>query len=45
MLRIVSWNINQCTEPWHELVNSGVDVALFQEAKPPPDTASLLEVD
>lgn len=46
MLRIVSWNIGQHDEPWHELVNSNFDVALVQEAKPPPpEIASLVEVD
>jgi hypothetical protein len=46
MLRIVSWNINHRDEPWHELVNSNFDVALVQEARPPPpEIASLVEVD
>lgn len=46
MLRIVSWNIGQHDEPWHELVNSDFDVALVQEAKPPPpEITSLIEVD
>jgi hypothetical protein len=45
-LRIISWNINQRAAAWHELVNSDVDVALFQEAKlPPPELTSLIEID
>lgn len=36
-LRLVSWNIAQRDEPWHELAkDSTLDVALLQEAKPPP---------
>lgn len=46
MLRIVSWNMNHRDEAWHELVNSNFDVALVQEAQPPPpEIASLVEVD
>ncbi|MEA3339237.1 MAG: endonuclease/exonuclease/phosphatase family protein [Chloroflexota bacterium] len=45
MLRIVSWNINQQRDLWQELINSDMDVALLQEAKPPsPELASLLEL-
>ena len=36
-MRIISWNINQRVEPWHELAaDAGVDVALLQEATAPP---------
>jgi endonuclease/exonuclease/phosphatase family metal-dependent hydrolase len=42
----VSWNINQQAKAWQELLNAGVDVALLQEAKPPPsELASLIEID
>ena len=45
MLRIMSWNINRQHNPWQELLNSDVDVALLQEAKSPsPELASLLEI-
>jgi exonuclease III len=36
-MKIVSWNINRSPEAWHSLVDSGYDVALLQEASPPPD--------
>lgn len=46
MLSIISWNINQQIELWYELVNSEVDIALFQEAKPPPsELTSQVEID
>ena len=46
MLRIVSWNVGQRVMPWHSLVDSGVDVALLQEAQPPPaELSSVIEID
>lgn len=45
MLRILSWDINQQRAPWQVLVDSDADVALLQEAKPPPqELATRLEV-
>jgi hypothetical protein len=36
-LRLVSWNVHQLSEPWRLLVSDpSFDVALLQEAKPPP---------
>ena len=34
---VVSWNIATRHEPWRELVQMNADVALLQEARPPPD--------
>ena len=34
---VVSWNIAKKREPWRELVRMDADVALLQEAVPPPD--------
>ena len=47
MLRLVSWNINQRPEAWHDLVASTeYDIALLQEAKPPPVAlASQVQID
>jgi hypothetical protein len=43
---LVSWNIDRWPEAWRELLNSGADVALLQEAtRPPNDVASRIEVD
>ena len=36
-LKVVSWNIAKKREPWRELVKMGADVALLQEAVPPPE--------
>lgn len=45
-IKIVSWNINKSPEAWHELVKSGVDLALLQEAQPPPaEVAERVHVD
>lgn len=45
-MRIVSWNIAHRIEPWRVLVDSGVDVALLQEAqRPPPDLSDMVEID
>ncbi len=35
-LTVVSWNIARSLKPWRELVQMGADVALLQEAVPPP---------
>lgn len=46
MLGMVSWTINQHAQPWHVLVNSDVDAAVLQEARPlPPEPASPVEID
>ncbi|MDE2802717.1 MAG: endonuclease/exonuclease/phosphatase family protein [Chloroflexota bacterium] len=37
MIKIVSWNIAKRHDPWRELLRMDVDVALLQEASPPPD--------
>ena len=34
---IVSWNIAKRNKPWFELLNMDADIALLQEAAPPPD--------
>ncbi len=34
---VVSWNIAKRHEPWRQLLQMDVDVALLQEATPPPD--------
>ncbi len=36
-LRILSWNIAHTTEAWRRIGELGADVALLQEAVPPPD--------
>ncbi|MDE2772165.1 MAG: endonuclease/exonuclease/phosphatase family protein [Gemmatimonadota bacterium] len=40
MIRVVSWNVDKCQEPWRELAEMArreeVDVALLQEAGSPP---------
>lgn len=35
-MKIVSWNINRKVEAWQSLVTSDYDIALLQEAAPPP---------
>ena len=46
MIKIIDWNINQRDEAWHDLVKSGADVALVQEAcRPPAEIANQIEVD
>ena len=46
-MRIVSWNVNRQEAAWHTLLDSGdCDVALLQEAQPPPTTLTdKIEVD
>ena len=34
---VVSWNICKRREPWRQLIQMDADVALLQEASPPPD--------
>ena len=34
---VVSWNIDTRREPWRQLMQMDADVALLQEATPPPD--------
>ena len=36
-VKVVSWNIAKRHEPWRELVRMDADVALLQEAVPPPE--------
>lgn len=46
MLTIVSWNGGGRSDPWRVLLDSGADLALLQEAKPPPPhLAGRVEVD
>ena len=45
-MKIVSWNIARRSEPWHWLINIDADLALLQEAAPPPpEVAGRLEVN
>ena len=39
---VVSWNIDKRQEPWRELVGMEADVALLQEAVPPPEDVARL---
>ena len=39
---VVSWNIAKRHEPWRQLVKMDADVALLQEAVPPPDDVARL---
>jgi hypothetical protein len=44
MLELISWNINGRLNPWNELLDSDLDVALLQEArKPRSPVATLVE--
>ena len=46
LVKIVSWNIAQRSEPWRVFAGMDADVALLQEAGPPPeDVAGRIEVD
>ena len=36
-MTVVSWNIDRRHEPWRELLRMDADVALLQEAAPPPE--------
>ena len=45
-MKIVSWNVARRSEPWRWLLDMDADLALLQEAAPPPsDVAGLLEVN
>ena len=41
-ITVVSWNIAKRAEPWRQLLQMHVDVALLQEAVPPPDDVERL---
>lgn len=44
-MKLISWNIGHRAEPWRQLLESGADVALLQEAaEPPNDVASSISV-
>jgi hypothetical protein len=41
VVRIISWNVKQLTEPWRMLIaDPSIDIALLQEALPPPKELS-----
>ncbi len=42
MIKVISWNIGTGQEPWEQLLGMNADVALLQEAKPPPDKVDRL---
>ncbi|MCY4576498.1 MAG: hypothetical protein OXC55_07895 [Chloroflexi bacterium] len=44
MIRVVSWNINKQLAPWRELVQMDADVALVQEAWPPPEDVTGIDI-
>ncbi len=45
-MKIISWNIARRSEAWRELVRMDADLALLQEAAPPPaDVADRVEVN
>ena len=41
MIKIISWNIAHRAEPWHTLLAMEADIALLQEAAPPPSDLDL----
>ena len=41
-IRVVSWNIAKKHKPWRELVRMDADIALLQEAAPPPEDVARL---
>ena len=46
MVKIVSWNIGGREAAWEVLLDMDVDIALLQEARPPPPhLAEFVEVD
>ena len=42
-IKVVSWNINKGAEPWRKLLEMDADIALLQEATPPPDIVARLQ--
>lgn len=45
-MKIITWNVAGRKDPWKWLVESDADIALLQEAKPPPpEFATRVEVD
>lgn len=36
-LKLLSWNMNQKVDNWQTVLDSGVDAAMLQEAKAPPE--------
>ncbi len=36
LIRIMSWNVGRRSDAWRTLLDSGTDVAMLQEAQPPP---------
>ena len=45
MIKVVSWNIATRREPWRRLLKMDADIALLQEATPPPDDVARLQDD
>lgn len=46
MVKLIAWNIARRDEAWRQLLDSGADIALLQEAtEPPADVARRMEVD
>ena len=46
LLSLLSWNMNQKVSNWATVLDSGVDAALLQEAKPPPlQIAEQIDID
>jgi exonuclease III len=46
MVKLITWNIAQRAAAWRELANSDADIALLQEATPPPaELAAKVKVD
>ena len=41
-IRVVSWNIAKKHKPWRELARMDADIALLQEAAPPPEDVARL---
>jgi endonuclease/exonuclease/phosphatase family metal-dependent hydrolase len=45
-VKLTSWNIGGRQEPWRQLLDTDADIALLQEAGPPPgDVASKVDID
>ena len=44
-IRVVSWNIAKKHKPWRQLLEMDADVALLQEATPPPNDVALPPVE